>query len=138
LLAQNPQLLSQLQEALTQGKNGTNGNLGGRGIGNFGGQGIGNFGGQGIGNPGGQGIGNLGGQGLRNLGSCQSLFDDPQSYMEGIHPLDKERMLLENAAMYQTGYIDAECRVVRPDTGSGMTAGAENVPRTESLSGSST
>ena len=46
--------------------------------------------------------------------SCQSLLDDPQSYMEGIHPLDKERMLRENAAMYQTGYIDAECRVVRP------------------------
>ena len=47
--------------------------------------------------------------------SCQSLLDDPQSYMEGIHPLDKERMIRENAAMYQTGYIDAECRVVRPD-----------------------
>ena len=47
--------------------------------------------------------------------SRQSLFDDPQSYMEGIHPLDKEMMVRENAAMYQTGYIDAECRVVRPD-----------------------
>ncbi len=47
--------------------------------------------------------------------SCQSLLDDPQSYMEGIHPLDKERMSRENAAMYRTGYIDAECRVVRPD-----------------------
>ncbi len=47
--------------------------------------------------------------------SCQSLLDDPESYMEGIHPLDKERMIRENAAMYQTGYIDAECRVVRPD-----------------------
>ena len=22
--------------------------------------------------------------------SCQSLLDDPQSYMEGVHPLDKE------------------------------------------------
>jgi PAS domain S-box-containing protein len=47
--------------------------------------------------------------------SRQSLLDDPQSYMEGIHPLDKEWMILENAAMYQTGYIDVECRVVRPD-----------------------
>ena len=47
--------------------------------------------------------------------SCQSLIDDPQSYMEGIHPLDQERMIRENAAMYQTGHIDAECRVVRPD-----------------------
>ncbi len=47
--------------------------------------------------------------------SCQSLLDNPQSYMEGIHPLDKEMMVRENAAMYQTGHIDAECRVLRPD-----------------------
>jgi PAS domain S-box-containing protein len=47
--------------------------------------------------------------------SCQSLLDNPQSYMENIHPLDRERMVLENATMYQTGYIDAECRILRPD-----------------------
>ena len=47
--------------------------------------------------------------------SCQSLIDNPHSYMEGIHPLDQERMRREDAAMYQTGHIDAECRVLRPD-----------------------
>ncbi len=47
--------------------------------------------------------------------SCQSLLDNPQSYMEGIHPLDQEMMVRENAAMFQTGNIDAECRVMRPD-----------------------
>ncbi|HZZ82572.1 MAG TPA: response regulator [Gemmataceae bacterium] len=47
--------------------------------------------------------------------SCQSLLDAPQSYMEGIHFLDQEKMIRENAAMYETGYIDAECRIVRPD-----------------------
>jgi len=47
--------------------------------------------------------------------SCQSLLDNPQSYMEGIHPLDLEMMTRENAAMLKTGYIDAECRVLRPD-----------------------
>ena len=47
--------------------------------------------------------------------SCQSLLDDPQAYMDGIHPLDKEMVARENAAMYRTGHIDAEFRVVRPD-----------------------
>jgi len=47
--------------------------------------------------------------------SCQSLIDNPQSYMEGVHPLDQEMMQRENVAMYQTGHIDAECRVLRPD-----------------------
>lgn len=47
--------------------------------------------------------------------SCQSLIDNPQSYMEGIHPLDEEMMRQENAAMFRTGHIDAECRLLRPD-----------------------
>ena len=47
--------------------------------------------------------------------SCQSLLDNPHSYMEGIHPLDQEMMEQHNAIMYRTGEIDAECRVVRPD-----------------------
>jgi PAS domain S-box-containing protein len=47
--------------------------------------------------------------------SCQSLIDNPQSYMEGIHPLDREAMVRENANMYRTGYADVECRVLRPD-----------------------
>ncbi|MDB5390582.1 MAG: Blue-light-activated protein [Planctomycetaceae bacterium] len=47
--------------------------------------------------------------------SCQTLIDNPQSYMEGIHPLDLEMMLSVNQVMFQTGYIDAECRILRPD-----------------------
>jgi len=47
--------------------------------------------------------------------SCQSLIDNPQPYMEGIHPHDLEMMQRENAIMFQTGRIDAECRVLRPD-----------------------
>lgn len=47
--------------------------------------------------------------------SCQSLLDNPQSYMEGIHPLDLEMMNRANVSMFQTGYIDVECRILRPD-----------------------
>jgi two-component system, cell cycle sensor histidine kinase and response regulator CckA len=47
--------------------------------------------------------------------SCQSLLDSPNTYMEGIHPLDREMMCRENAVMFETGQIDAECRVLRPD-----------------------
>jgi two-component system, cell cycle sensor histidine kinase and response regulator CckA len=47
--------------------------------------------------------------------SCESLIDNPHTYMEGIHPLDQELMIRENAAMFKTGYIDVESRVLRPD-----------------------
>lgn len=47
--------------------------------------------------------------------SCQSLMDNPTSFMEGIHPLDQEMMLRERASMYETGQIDVEFRVQRPD-----------------------
>lgn len=47
--------------------------------------------------------------------SCQSLLDNPRSYMEGVHPLDLEMMNRATAAMFQTGYIDVECRILRPD-----------------------
>ncbi len=47
--------------------------------------------------------------------SCQSILDNPHAFMEGIHPLDQEMMIRENAAMYETGHIDVEARVLRPD-----------------------
>ena len=47
--------------------------------------------------------------------TCQSLLDNPNSYMDGIHPLDRERMVRENVVMFATGHIDVECRVLRPD-----------------------
>lgn len=47
--------------------------------------------------------------------SRQSLIDNPFSYMEGVHPLDLQMMEREIAAMFQTGFIDVECRILRPD-----------------------
>lgn len=47
--------------------------------------------------------------------SRQVLIDNPKSFMDGIHPLDQELMQRENAAMFQTGQIDAECRILRTD-----------------------
>ena len=47
--------------------------------------------------------------------SCRSVIDHPRSWMEGVHPLDQDAMLQEDAAMYREGHIDAEFRVLRPD-----------------------
>ena len=47
--------------------------------------------------------------------SCESLIDNPRSYMDGIHYLDQDMMVRENTAMFRTGYIDVESRIVRPD-----------------------
>jgi two-component system cell cycle sensor histidine kinase/response regulator CckA len=47
--------------------------------------------------------------------SCQSIIDNPHSYMESVHPLDVEMMRREIALMYQTGHIDVECRILRPE-----------------------
>ena len=47
--------------------------------------------------------------------TCQSLIDDPTSYLDGIHPLDREMMTRENASMLKVGYIDVESRILRPD-----------------------
>lgn len=47
--------------------------------------------------------------------SPQNLLDNPQSYLEEVHPLDLEMMNRANAAMFQTGRIDEETRIIRPD-----------------------
>lgn len=47
--------------------------------------------------------------------SCQSLIDNPQSFLESVHPLDRELIIHAHARMCQTGSIDVECRVLRPD-----------------------
>lgn len=47
--------------------------------------------------------------------SCQSLLDSRSSYMEGIHPLDHEKMSLADAVMIETGHLDVEVRILRPD-----------------------
>ena len=50
--------------------------------------------------------------------SRQSLLDNPTAYMENIHPLDLAMVKQKNVAMYETGYVDLECRIVKPSDGS--------------------
>ncbi|MBP0005276.1 MAG: PAS domain S-box protein [Cyanobacteria bacterium SBC] len=46
--------------------------------------------------------------------SCQSLYDNPKSYLTPIHPEDRERAL--NALQKDlSAYFDVEYRIVRPD-----------------------
>jgi PAS domain S-box-containing protein len=47
--------------------------------------------------------------------SCQGLLDNPHTFDEGIHPLDRDMMARESATMFNTGSIDVECRITRPD-----------------------
>ena len=47
--------------------------------------------------------------------SCQSLIERPRSYLEGVHPLDQEMVIRADAAMFETGHIELECRILRPD-----------------------
>jgi PAS domain S-box-containing protein len=47
--------------------------------------------------------------------SCQSLYDSPRSWLENLHPEDRDRVL-EAALQKQTGgTYDEEYRIVRPD-----------------------
>jgi PAS domain S-box-containing protein len=45
---------------------------------------------------------------------CQSLYAEPRSFLEGIHPEDREHFLAISQQRMRTGY-DVEYRVVRPD-----------------------
>ncbi|MEO8451779.1 MAG: PAS domain S-box protein [Gemmatimonadota bacterium] len=47
--------------------------------------------------------------------SGQSLLNDPGSYLEAIHPADRAMMSAADAAMCQTGHLEVECHIVRPD-----------------------
>lgn len=47
--------------------------------------------------------------------SPESLLENPHSYVDAIHPDDKEMMVQVDAAMYETGHANVECRIVRPD-----------------------
>jgi PAS domain S-box-containing protein len=47
--------------------------------------------------------------------SRQSLINNPQSYLENVHPLDQEMMIRESDTLSNTGYIDVECRLLRSD-----------------------
>jgi len=47
--------------------------------------------------------------------SRQGLLDNPREYMEGIHPLDQERIRREEAATKLSGPTESEFRILRPD-----------------------
>ena len=48
--------------------------------------------------------------------TCQSLYQSPGSWLEAIHPEDRERVGHANAAQYSGGIYDEEYRIVRPDS----------------------
>ena len=47
--------------------------------------------------------------------SCESLIDEPSSYVQAIHPEDRSRVLTKLAAAAQSGHFDESFRIVRPD-----------------------
>ena len=47
--------------------------------------------------------------------SCESLREDPKSYEEGIHPEDRVRVLSRLSESVQTGQLDEEFRITKPD-----------------------
>ncbi|MCE9565185.1 MAG: PAS domain S-box protein [Planctomycetes bacterium] len=47
--------------------------------------------------------------------TCQSLLDNPSTYVQGVHPQDLEMWWQADAQMYRTGHIDSEYRILRPD-----------------------
>lgn len=47
--------------------------------------------------------------------TCESLEEDPKSYEEVIHPEDRVRVLSRLGESVQTGQLDEEFRIIRPD-----------------------
>jgi PAS domain S-box-containing protein len=47
--------------------------------------------------------------------SCQSLYDDPRSFMDSIHPADRDRVLQNLIVQRSSRPFDHEYRIVRPD-----------------------
>ncbi len=47
--------------------------------------------------------------------SCQSLYDNPQSFVEALHPDDRADIRAALKQYVHTGVFDRECRIVRPD-----------------------
>jgi PAS domain S-box-containing protein len=47
--------------------------------------------------------------------SCESLREDPKSYEEVIHPEDRVRVLSRLGESVQTGHLDEEFRITKPD-----------------------
>jgi len=47
--------------------------------------------------------------------SCQSLYENPMSWSESIHPGDRPRLALASEILLEQGLLDEEYRIVRPD-----------------------
>ncbi len=47
--------------------------------------------------------------------TCQSLYADPSSWLEAIHPDDRQRVLRSATTQQTSGAYDEEYRIVRPD-----------------------
>lgn len=47
--------------------------------------------------------------------TCQSLYDSPRSFLEAVHPEDRERVLQATLTKQTSGGYDEEYRIVRPD-----------------------
>jgi two-component system cell cycle sensor histidine kinase/response regulator CckA len=47
--------------------------------------------------------------------SCKSLFDNPRSFLDALHPEDRARVVRAEAGKYQTGRFHEEYRILRPD-----------------------
>src|SRR6266481_975596 len=47
--------------------------------------------------------------------TCQSLYAEPRSWLEAIHPDDRQRVLRSATTQQASGVYDEEYRIVRPD-----------------------
>ena len=47
--------------------------------------------------------------------TCQSLYDNPKSWIDAIHPDDRERVVLAAETRQSKGSYEEEYRIVRPD-----------------------
>jgi PAS domain S-box-containing protein len=47
--------------------------------------------------------------------SCQSLYENPQEFMEAVHPVDREAVFVAYKQYADTGHFDMMYRIVRPD-----------------------
>ena len=47
--------------------------------------------------------------------SCKSLYDEPSSWLDAVHPGDRERVSAANETLIEHGELDQEYRVVQPD-----------------------
>jgi PAS domain S-box-containing protein len=47
--------------------------------------------------------------------SCQSLYEQPTSFLDALYEPDKKRVLSEFEKSMSTGYFDQEYRILRPD-----------------------